>query len=135
MGLDREIAQSEGRVHRAMHRLRGFLHHHPVLLWCYRIIVSVVGAVLILMGLVMLITPGPGWLFIFMGLGLWGTEFHWAHRLNLWSKSKVLGIWHRAQEKRYDAHRRKQARIWADRDNQQHYCPSGCHISQPVRPE
>lgn len=130
MGLDKEIAQSsDGRVHRTMQRLRSFLHHHPILLWCYRILISALGTVFILMGIIMLITPGPGWLFIFAGLGLWGTEFHWAHRLNVWGKGKVLAAWHKAQTKRYEAHRRKQTRVWAQRDNQQHYCPNGCHLN------
>jgi hypothetical protein len=29
----------------------------------------------------MLVTPGPGWLVIFLGLGLLGAEFVWARRL------------------------------------------------------
>ena len=29
----------------------------------------------------MLITPGPGWLVIFLGLGLLAAEFVWARRL------------------------------------------------------
>lgn len=129
MGLDQEIAQSsDGRVHRAMQRMRSFFDHHPALLLCYRILLTLVGLVLLILGLIMLVTPGPGWLFIFMGLGVWGTEFQWAHRLNVWAKGKVLGLWHRAQEKRHEAHRRKQARRWAARDNQQHHCPDKTHL-------
>jgi len=36
---------------------------------------------LLLVGVVMLITPGPGWLTIFLGLGLLAAEFVWARRL------------------------------------------------------
>jgi uncharacterized protein (TIGR02611 family) len=39
---------------------------------------SVLGS---LTGIVMLVTPGPGWLVILIGLGLLAAEFVWAKRL------------------------------------------------------
>jgi uncharacterized protein (TIGR02611 family) len=39
------------------------------------------GFTLLLAGGVMLITPGPGWLVILLGLGLLAAEFVWARRL------------------------------------------------------
>lgn len=39
------------------------------------------GFTLLLVGAVMLITPGPGWLTIFLGLSLLAAEFVWARRL------------------------------------------------------
>ena len=39
------------------------------------------GFTLLLAGVVMLLTPGPGWLVIFLGLGLLAAEFVWARRL------------------------------------------------------
>ena len=41
----------------------------------------VTGFTLLLAGLVMLVTPGPGWLVILLGLGLLAAEFVWARRL------------------------------------------------------
>ena len=41
----------------------------------------VAGFTLLLAGLVMVITPGPGWLVIFLGLSLLAAEFIWARRL------------------------------------------------------
>ena len=41
----------------------------------------VAGFTLLLIGLVMIVTPGPGWLVIFFGLGLLAAEFMWARRL------------------------------------------------------
>jgi uncharacterized protein (TIGR02611 family) len=41
----------------------------------------VAGFTLLLVGVVMLVTPGPGWLVIFFGLGLLAVEFVWARRL------------------------------------------------------
>ena len=44
--------------------------------------VKVVGGVaLLVLGGVMLVTPGPGWLTIAAGLALLATEFAWAKRL------------------------------------------------------
>jgi uncharacterized protein (TIGR02611 family) len=46
-----------------------------------RIFRIVAGFTLLTIGVVMLITPGPGWLTIFLGLGLLAAEFVWARRL------------------------------------------------------
>ncbi|HMD39102.1 MAG TPA: PGPGW domain-containing protein [Candidatus Acidoferrum sp.] len=39
------------------------------------------GFTLLLAGIVMIVTPGPGWLVILLGLGLLAAEFVWARRL------------------------------------------------------
>jgi uncharacterized protein (TIGR02611 family) len=46
-----------------------------------RVLRIVVGFTLLLVGVVMIVTPGPGWLVIFLGLGLLAAEFVWARRL------------------------------------------------------
>ena len=46
-----------------------------------RIFRVVAGFTLLLIGVVMLVTPGPGWLVILLGLGLLAAEFVWARRL------------------------------------------------------
>jgi uncharacterized protein (TIGR02611 family) len=51
---------------------------HPVR-W---ILTMVVGFVLLLMGLIMMVTPGPGLLFIFFGLSILALEIEWARELN-----------------------------------------------------
>ena len=45
-----------------------------------RVLVGVVGGLITILGVVALIAPGPGWLIIFAGLGILGTEFAWAAR-------------------------------------------------------
>lgn len=40
-----------------------------------------IGFTLLLVGLVMLATPGPGWLTIVLGLAVLAAEFVWARRL------------------------------------------------------
>ncbi len=39
------------------------------------------GFTLLGLGVIMLVTPGPGWLVIFLGLTLLAAEFVWARRL------------------------------------------------------
>jgi uncharacterized protein (TIGR02611 family) len=46
-----------------------------------RLIVAVVGLTVVLLGLVMIVTPGPGLLVIVLGLSILAAEFVWAQRL------------------------------------------------------
>ena len=45
-----------------------------------RIAVSLIGAALLAIGVVMLVTPGPGFVAIIAGLLVLGTEYAWARR-------------------------------------------------------
>jgi uncharacterized protein (TIGR02611 family) len=47
----------------------------------WRVGVTVVGAAVVAVGVVLLPLPGPGWLIIFAGLGILGSEYAWAQRL------------------------------------------------------
>jgi uncharacterized protein (TIGR02611 family) len=42
----------------------------------------IVGFVLLIMGLIMMVTPGPGLLFVFFGLSILALEIEWARELN-----------------------------------------------------
>jgi uncharacterized protein (TIGR02611 family) len=46
-----------------------------------RVAVTLAGLAVIAVGIVLLPLPGPGWLVIFGGLGILGTEYEWARRL------------------------------------------------------
>ncbi len=46
-----------------------------------RLIKIIIGFTVILFGLIMLVTPGPGIVAIVLGLAILGTEFVWAKRL------------------------------------------------------
>ncbi len=46
-----------------------------------RLIKIIIGFTVILFGLIMLVTPGPGIVAILIGLAILGTEFVWARRL------------------------------------------------------
>ena len=54
-----------------------------------RIAVSVVGLVLLLLGLVMMVLPGPGLLFVIAGLAVLATEYVWAQRMLNYAKRKA----------------------------------------------
>lgn len=60
-----------------------------------RVIVGVIGSTVLLIGLVMLVLPGPGFIIIIAGLGLLATEFVWAK--NLLEKTKHH--YHKAKHK------------------------------------
>jgi uncharacterized protein (TIGR02611 family) len=60
----------------------------------WRIGVTLLGAVVIGVGILLLPLPGPGWLIIFAGLGLLATEYDWAARL-LTRARALLGRWTR----------------------------------------
>ena len=68
-----------------------------------RIGVAIAGGVLIVIGLALLVLPGPGWLFIFLGLGVLATEFVWAERMLNKARQK-------AQEAKDAVTRRREAR-------------------------
>jgi uncharacterized protein (TIGR02611 family) len=63
-----------------LEKLKKFLSRlpHPVR-WVLSV---VVGTVLLLAGLIMMVTPGPGLLFIFFGLSILALEIEWARELN-----------------------------------------------------
>ena len=46
-----------------------------------RLITVVVGFTVVLVGIIMLVTPGPGIVAILLGLAMLGTEFVWARKL------------------------------------------------------
>ena len=54
-----------------------------------RIGIAVVGGFLVVAGIALLVLPGPGWLVIFLGLGILATEFVWAERLLNKAKEKA----------------------------------------------
>jgi hypothetical protein len=54
-----------------------------------RIAVTIAGGAVLLAGVALLVLPGPGWLLIFIGLGILATEYVWAERLLKAAKRKA----------------------------------------------
>ncbi|WP_212743156.1 TIGR02611 family protein [Microbacterium sp. 2FI] len=91
-----EIAAAEKPdrpIRRMLRRARAWVSRHPRLELAYRIAVAVVGGVLTVGGLVLVPLPGPGWLVVFLGLAVLGTEFHWARRISAWLKRMLDRFW------------------------------------------
>ncbi|GAB2657201.1 hypothetical protein GCM10027169_20870 [Gordonia jinhuaensis] len=61
---------------------------NPTIDLVYRIVVGVIGAVVLVVGIIMIPYPGPGWAVVFVGLGILASEFSWAHRLLLFARDK-----------------------------------------------
>lgn len=102
-GLAAEIAAGERTdtgAHRALARLRTRLDRTPWLRLTYKVVVTTVGVTVVLVGIALLVLPGPGWLMIFLGLGILGTEFPAVRRLTDRLKALVLRVWHGWRERR-----------------------------------
>ncbi len=69
-------------------KIRANPHSHRI----YRIVVGVVGLIIVVLGLILVPFPGPGWLIVFLGLAVWASEFEWAQRL-LHRAKRILEAW------------------------------------------
>ena len=84
-----EAAGIRQRLSRRVKSARSWVHARPggALIW--RGGVALAGLVAIIVGIVLLAAPGPGWLVIFLGLGIWATEFAWAKSLLRFARRTV----------------------------------------------
>ena len=58
----------------------------------YRWVVFVVGLSIVILGLILVPFPGPGWLIVILGLLIWASEFERAQRLLDFVKDR-LAVW------------------------------------------
>ena len=68
-------------------KIRSNSHSHLI----YRIVVGVVGLIIVVLGLILVPFPGPGWLIVFLGLAIWASEFEWAQKLLRIAKHTLQG--------------------------------------------
>ncbi len=91
-----EIAAAEAPhrpIRRMLRRARVWIDGHPRLNRAYRFGVGAVGGILAAGGLLLVPLPGPGWLVVFLGLAVLGTEFHWARRAAAALKRMLDRFW------------------------------------------
>lgn len=62
------------------HRWHGHLHRNRAVAATTKLVVTVIGALVIIAGLIMLVAPGPGLVAIVAGLAILATEYAWAER-------------------------------------------------------
>ena len=94
--LSRHIASGRDPRHpvgRALRRTRRWVDGHRYLLFAYRLGVGLLGTIIVTIGLILVPLPGPGWLIVFVGLGVLGTEFTSARRLGAFLKRIVTRAW------------------------------------------
>lgn len=56
-----------------------------------KIFVAIAGALVVTIGIALIPLPGPGWLLVIAGLGIWAVEYHWARRLLGFTRRHVHG--------------------------------------------
>lgn len=59
-------------------QLRSFLRRTITYKWARRIVVAVIGGSILVLGIAMVVLPGPAIVVIPVGLGVLGLEFAWA---------------------------------------------------------
>ena len=79
--------------HQALKRMRfGFL---------VRPVTLCLGWLIVIFGLITIPFPGPGWLTVFLGIGVLRLELHWAERLLKWAlvRYEKISAWYRHQSR------------------------------------
>lgn len=77
-----------------------FIQKSRALHLSWQVGVFIVGLAVVIIGIIMLPLPGPGWLVIFAGMAIWATEFVWAQLVLRWTKRKVTEAAQRALDPR-----------------------------------
>lgn len=80
---DAEAPPPEHGLRARVHRV---FHAHPVISLTTKIAVAVVGTLVTVVGVVMLVTPGPAFVLIPLGLAILSTEFAFARRWLHWAR-------------------------------------------------
>jgi uncharacterized protein (TIGR02611 family) len=68
-------------VHSRFNQIRDWFHATRAGRLVFRIVVGVLGLALVVLGLLLVPLPGPGWLVVLAGVAVWAVEFTWARRL------------------------------------------------------
>jgi uncharacterized protein (TIGR02611 family) len=70
-----------------------------------KVAVGIAGGLIVVIGVIAIPYPGPGWLIVFVGLGILATEFTWAENLLVYLKTKydAWQQWMRHQPKTIQA--------------------------------
>jgi uncharacterized protein (TIGR02611 family) len=64
---------------------------HPSGRLVWKILIAILGGLVVAVGAVLIPLPGPGWLIVLAGLGIWAVEFRWARRLLQFTRQKLRG--------------------------------------------
>lgn len=91
---DFERAHRIGRpLGRFLQKWRAVIRTRPWLNGFYKTLVTVLGLLVVVIGLILVPLPGPGWLIVFIGLAILGSEYHWARRFTSWLRMQLAKFW------------------------------------------
>jgi uncharacterized protein (TIGR02611 family) len=89
-----ELSASEPEVARRWHDHSAVVPFKAVVLFIgrniKRILVTIVGVLVLLIGIILIPLPGPGWAIVFGGLAILATEYVWAQRLLAYAKRTAV---------------------------------------------
>lgn len=100
-------------IARFMSRWRARIRKYPWLDVVYRVLITILGSLIVIVGIILIPLPGPGWLIVFIGLTVLGSEWHWARRLTTWAKLQLARFWRIWNAWRADRAEKKAARAEA----------------------
>jgi len=60
----------------------------------WQLLIALLGAVVVVIGVILIPFPGPGWLIVLAGLAIWAVEFVWAQRLLHFTRTQLERWWH-----------------------------------------
>lgn len=76
------------------HRYRRWVsNQHASVLVAHKAGVILVGVVVILVGIILIPLPGPGWLIVFFGVSILGLEFPFFGRVTAWVSDRAKRLW------------------------------------------
>lgn len=82
-----------------MLKVRLFRRRKNSPLW-RQVVVSVAGGIILIIGIVMLVVPGPAIIFIPLGLAILASEFRWARKWLLTARQWLRGRFQKVRLKR-----------------------------------
>lgn len=94
-GDDWERAHRIGRpIGRFMERWRTVIRKRPWLNIVYKTLITIIGVAVVIIGVILIPLPGPGWLIVFIGMTILGSEYHWARRFTSWLRMMLARFWY-----------------------------------------
>jgi len=97
--------KAQHNVHQRLEKMRHWLRLDKLPKFVRQILVGVVGGVILIAGVVMIVTPGPAFILIPLGLFLLASEFKWAE---CWAQ-RVIDVFDKVRVKWRERKRRRAA--------------------------
>ena len=81
-------------------RFRAWLRRTITYKWARRLVVAVIGGSVVLIGIAMIVLPGPAIIVVPLGLGILGLEFAWARIWLRKLRTAATGVVNRVRRRR-----------------------------------